>query len=103
MTVGGGIRSVKNVSTLLACGADKVALNTAATRNPALITEIADRFGSQATIVSIEAGRSGRWQTMTDNGRNHTGREVMEWAREAEGRGAGENDHHPYGRPRPRL
>lgn len=92
MTVGGGIRSVADVSTLLACGADKVALNTAATRDPALITEIADRFGAQATVVSIEAirGEGGRWQAMTDNGRNHTGRDVLDWAREAEDRGAGE-------------
>ena len=87
-----GIRSVADVSTLLACGADKVALNTAATRDPALITEIADRFGAQATVVSIEAirGEGGLWQAMTDNGRNHTGRDVLEWAREAEDRGAGE-------------
>lgn len=92
MTVGGGIRSLADVSNLLACGADKVALNTAATLNPNLITEIADRFGAQATVVSIEAirGEGGRWQVMTDNGRNHTGREVLEWAREAEDRGAGE-------------
>ncbi len=92
MTVGGGIRSLADVSTLLGCGADKVAINTAATRNPALITEIADRFGSQATVVSIEAIQrdKGRWKAMTDNGRNHTGRDVVEWACEAEDRGAGE-------------
>jgi cyclase len=92
MTVGGGIRSVEDVSTLLACGADKVALNTAATRNPTLITAIADLFGAQATVVSIEAIRSesGQWQVMTDNGRNHTGRDVLQWACEAEDRGAGE-------------
>ena len=92
MTVGGGIRSVEDVSTLLACGADKVALNTAATRDPELITAIADLYGSQATVVSIETirGNGGRWQVMTDNGRNHTGRDALEWAREAEDRGAGE-------------
>lgn len=92
MTVGGGIRTVADVSTLLSCGADKVALNTAATRNPGLITEIADRFGAQATVVSIEAmrGEGSCWQAMTDNGRNHTGRDVIEWAREVEDRGAGE-------------
>lgn len=92
MTVGGGIRSVSDVSTLLASGADKVALNTAATRDPSLITEISDRFGAQATVISIEAirGEGGKWQAMTDNGRNHTGRDVLEWAREAEDRGAGE-------------
>ncbi len=92
MTVGGGIRSVADVTNLLACGADKVALNTAATRDPSLITAISDRFGAQATVVSIEAirGDSGGWQVMTDNGRNHTGRDVLQWAREAEDRGAGE-------------
>ena len=83
---------MEDVSTLLACGADKVALNTAATRDPELITAIADLYGSQATVVSIETirGNGGRWQVMTDNGRNHTGRDALEWAREAEDRGAGE-------------
>lgn len=91
MTVGGGIRTVADVSDMLACGADKVAINTAATRNPDLITEVANRFGSQATVVSIEAVRhSGTWMAMTDNGRNHTGREAVKWAREAAEKGAGE-------------
>ena len=91
MTVGGGIRTVEDVSAMLACGADKVALNTAATRNPGLITEVANRFGAQATVISIEAIRDkSSWLVMTDNGRNHTGRTVIEWAREAEERGAGE-------------
>ena len=57
MTVGGGIRTVEDVSAMLACGADKVALNTAATRNPGLITEVPNRFGAQATVISIEAIR----------------------------------------------
>lgn len=91
MTVGGGIRSVEDVRVMLACGADKVALNTAATRTPELITEVANRFGSQATVISIEAVRhQNSWLAMTDNGRNHTGRDVVAWAREAEARGAGE-------------
>jgi len=92
MTVGGGIRSIEDVSTLLGKGADKVALNTAATRNPELITQISERFGSQATVVSIEAAQKdgGGWVAMTDNGRNHTGRDVVEWAQEAESCGAGE-------------
>lgn len=91
MTVGGGIRTVADVSTMLACGADKVAINTAATHNPDLITEVANRFGSQATVVSIEAARhSGTWMAMTDNGRNHTGREAVKWAKEAADKGAGE-------------
>ncbi len=76
MTVGGGIRSVEDVSALLARGAGKVALNTE------LITAISDRFGAQATIISIEAIRKGdRWQAMTDHGCNHTGLDVLDWAR----------------------
>lgn len=91
MTVGGGIRTVEDVSMMLACGADKVALNTAATQNPELITEVSNRFGSQATVISIEAIKNGEsWLAMTDNGRNHTGRDVISWAKEAEERGAGE-------------
>lgn len=91
MTVGGGIRTVADVSMMLACGADKVAINTAATRHPELISEIANRFGSQATVVSIEAVKhSGTWMAMTDNGRNHTGRDAIRWAKEAEEKGAGE-------------
>lgn len=92
MTVGGGIRSIEDVSALLGKGADKVALNTAATRDPKLITQISERFGSQATVVSIEAiqREGGGWLAMTDNGRNHTGRDVIEWAQEAEACGAGE-------------
>lgn len=92
MTVGGGIRSLNDVSALLKIGADKVAVNTAATENPKLITQISEKFGAQATVVSIEAMQSeaGRWLVMTDNGRNHTGRDVIEWAQEAEFHGAGE-------------
>ena len=91
MTVGGGIRTIEDVSMMLACGADKVALNTAVTRHPELITEVSNRFGAQATVVSIEAIKDrGSWLAMTDNGRNHTGRDVIAWAKEAEERGAGE-------------
>lgn len=92
LTVGGGIRTPEDVGHLLTSGADKVALNTAATRDPALITRISDQFGSQATVVTIEAIRHapGRWLAMTDNGRNHTDRDAVEWAREAEACGAGE-------------
>lgn len=92
LTVGGGIRTPEDAGQLLACGADKVALNTAATRDPGLITRISDQFGAQATVVTIEAIRNGagQWQAMTDNGRNHTGRDAVEWAREAEACGAGE-------------
>ncbi|MGH8380614.1 imidazole glycerol phosphate synthase subunit HisF [Pseudomonas sp.] len=92
MTVGGGVRSVEDVAHLLRCGADKVAVNTAAVANPQLISEIARRFGSQCMVLSIEAKRmaSGRWEVFTDNGRESTGRDVVQWAREAAALGAGE-------------
>jgi cyclase len=92
MTIGGGIRSADDAKALLDRGADKVALNTAATQRPELLSEISDRYGAQATVLSIEAlpNGSGSWLAMTDNGRNHTGRDVVAWAREAQERGAGE-------------
>nr|WP_035888255.1 imidazole glycerol phosphate synthase cyclase subunit [Legionella norrlandica] len=92
ITVGGGIRSVDDVKQLLRCGADKVAVNTAATKNPSLISDIARRFGSQCMVLSIEAKRTpnGRWEVMTDNGREHTGMDVVDWATNGEEFGAGE-------------
>jgi len=92
MTVGGGVRSVDDVKTLLRAGADKVAINTAAVRRPELVAEVAQRFGSQCMVLSIEAKRSaaGRWEAYTDNGREHTGLDVVEWARRGVGLGAGE-------------
>lgn len=92
MTVGGGIRSVSDVETLLRVGADKVAVNTAAVARPELITEIATRFGSQCMVVSIEAKntRPGEWEAYTDNGREKTGLDVVEWAKRCEALGAGE-------------
>ncbi|MBC3242143.1 imidazole glycerol phosphate synthase subunit HisF [Pseudomonas lurida] len=92
MTVGGGIRSVDDVTHLLRCGADKVAVNTAAVNQPSLITEIARRFGSQCMVLSIEAKRVGheRWEVFTDNGRESTGLDVVEWAAKGASLGAGE-------------
>jgi len=92
MTVGGGIRSVSDVETLLRVGADKVAVNTAAVARPELITEIATRFGSQCMVASIEAKntRPGEWEAYTDNGREKTGLDVVEWAKRCEELGAGE-------------
>jgi imidazole glycerol-phosphate synthase subunit HisF len=92
MTIGGGIKTADDVKALLDRGADKVAINTAATQRPELLTEISDRYGSQATVLSVEAMPfgPGSWTVMTDNGRNHTGRDVVEWVKEAEERGAGE-------------
>jgi cyclase len=92
MTVGGGVRSVEDAITLLRAGADKVAFNTAAVSRPELISEMAERLGSQCVVLSIEAKRdgAGRWEAYTDNGREHTGLDVVEWAKRAASLGAGE-------------
>jgi imidazole glycerol-phosphate synthase subunit HisF len=92
LTVGGGVRSTEDVELLLRSGADKVAVNTAAVARPELVTEIARRFGSQCMVLSIEAKRvgEGRWEAYTDNGREHTSLDVVEWARRGEELGAGE-------------
>ena len=91
MTIGGGVRSLENVHDLMACGADKIAINTAATKEHSIISKLADRFGSQAVVVNIEAKKyENSWLAMTDNGRNHTGLDVINWAIEAQQRGAGE-------------
>lgn len=92
MTVGGGIRSVEDATQILRAGADKVAVNTAAVSNPQLITEIARRFGSQCMVLSIEAKQVGadRWEVFTDNGRERTGQDVIEWVKRGVAMGAGE-------------
>ena len=92
MTVGGGIRSVEDATQILRAGADKVAVNTAAVANPQLITEIARRFGSQCMVLSIEAKQvdHDRWEVYTDNGRERTGLEVIEWVKRGVNMGAGE-------------
>jgi len=92
MTVGGGVRSVEDARKLLRAGADKVAVNTAATANPGLITEMARKLGSQCVVLSIEAKLTapGKWEAYTDNGREHTGRDVLEWVRQGAELGAGE-------------
>ncbi|MBA4291725.1 imidazole glycerol phosphate synthase subunit HisF [bacterium] len=92
LTVGGGIRTVENAATLLQSGADKVAINTAAIRNPDLIRQISERFGSQCMVLSIEAKSTtlGKWTAFTDNGREHTNRDVIEWVQEAVELGVGE-------------
>lgn len=92
ITVGGGINSLSSVKALLDVGADKVAVNTAAVKRPELLKEISDTYGAQATVLSVEAKRlsSGGWTAMTDNGRNHTGRDVIEWIQEAANCGVGE-------------
>ena len=92
ITVGGGIRSLADVSSLMFSGADKVAINTAAIARPALISEVSRRFGAQCMVLSVEAKRVGvgRWEAFTDSGRERTGRDVIEWVRQAADLGVGE-------------
>lgn len=92
-TVGGGINSLEDMKRILRAGADKVSLNTAALVNPELITEGAGFFGSQCIVVAIDAKYDeelGSWRVFTHGGRNATHWEVVEWAKEAVKRGAGE-------------
>jgi cyclase len=99
-TVGGGVRSLDDASALFDAGADKISINSAAIKSPAIITEIAERFGSQAVIVAIDAKRKPAAEASAEGtvpaevylagGRTATGRDAVEWAREAESRGAGE-------------
>ncbi|RXZ33738.1 imidazole glycerol phosphate synthase subunit HisF [Oxalobacteraceae bacterium CAVE-383] len=92
ITVGGGIRSVDDARHILRSGADKVAINTAAVANPALITQVAHRFGSQAMVLSVEAKQVApeRWEAYTNNGRERTGLDVIEWVKRGVELGAGE-------------
>ena len=92
IAVGGGVRTLEDVNRLLRAGADKVAVNTAAIRNPPFIKEAAHAFGSQCVIVNIEAIKqpNGSWEAFTDNGRERTGLDAYEWALRATELGAGE-------------
>jgi cyclase len=92
LTVGGGIRMPEDVRELLIAGADRVSLNTAAIERPALVSEAAERFGTQCVVVAIDARRrnDGGWDVYTYGGRKAAGLDVIQWAREAERRGAGE-------------
>jgi cyclase len=92
-TVGGGIRSLDEAMAVFDAGADKVSINSAALADPSLITRIGDRYGAQAVIVAIDAKRipgDAKFEAYSGGGRKPTGRDVVEWAREAEERGAGE-------------
>jgi cyclase len=92
LTVAGGIRSLDDIQKVLRAGGDKVALNTAAVTRPELVREAAQRYGSSTIVVSIEAvkGKHGGYQVMTDNGREHTGLDALEWAKRVTELGAGE-------------
>ena len=92
LTVGGGLRTIDDIKNVLRAGADKVSINTAAVNNPNFIEEAALRFGSSTIVVSIEAIKdsNGCYYVYTDNGREHTGLEVVEWASKVEKLGAGE-------------
>jgi len=91
-TVGGGIDSADLAGEILRVGADKVAVNSAAVRDPRIITDIASRYGSQATVLSIDARRAGdqRWEVVLDGGRVPTGKDALAWVRDGVARGAGE-------------
>ena len=92
LTVGGGIRTLEDMRKMLHAGADKVAINSAAIRTPNLITECAEAFGAQCVVVAIDMKRrpEGGWEVYTHGGRRATGIDGLEWAKEAETRGAGE-------------
>lgn len=92
LTVGGGIRELSDIYNLLNVGCDKVSVNSAAIKNPRFIEEGAKRFGSQCIVVAIDAKRvaEDRWHVFTHGGRNDTGIDALEWAKEAYERGAGE-------------
>jgi cyclase len=91
LTVGGGIRAEADAAAAIEAGADKVSVNTAALADPALLSRLADRYGSQAVIVAIDAKRDrDRWIVFARSGQSATSRDAVAWAREAEERGAGE-------------
>jgi imidazole glycerol-phosphate synthase subunit HisF len=90
-TVGGGVRTLQDAGAIFDAGADKISINSAAIADPSLITCIAQRFGSQAVIVAIDAKRNGpSFEAFVSGGRKPTGKDAVEWAKEAESRGAGE-------------
>lgn len=99
ITVGGGLRKIDDVRQVLRAGADKVAINTAALARPELIKEVAETFGSQCMVLSVQAKRTGdgatgtstgKWEPYYDNGREHSHRDLLEWVQEATDLGAGE-------------
>ncbi|SHF32703.1 cyclase [Desulfofundulus australicus DSM 11792] len=91
-TVGGGISSLEDIRSILSAGADKVSINTAAVKNPGLVADAAQKFGSQCIVVAIDARQvaPGKWEVYIHGGRTPTGIDAVEWARQVEGLGAGE-------------
>src|ERR1700686_352412 len=90
-TVGGGVRTLQDAGGIFDAGADKISINSAAIADPSLIACIAQRFGSQAVIVAIDAKRNGaKFEAWTSGGRKLSGKDAVQWAKEAESRGAGE-------------
>ena len=92
LTVGGGVRPTEDAGRLLDAGADKVGVNTAAVKRPDLVSDIAERFGAQCTVIAVDAagGSNGGWEVVVESGRNRTGIDVVEWCRAATAAGAGE-------------
>src|SRR5947207_904102 len=96
LTVGGGVRTVEDIRKLLTCGADKVSINTAAVNRRAFVKEAAEKFGDQCIVVAIDAkkvskpGEADRWEIFTHGGRNPTGLDAIDYAREVVSLGAGE-------------
>jgi len=91
LTVGGGIRTIDDISRLLNVGCDKISLNSAAIKNPNLIDEAANKFGSQCVVVAIDAKKTGdNYSVFINGGRLDTGKDALIWAKEAQKRGAGE-------------
>ena len=92
VTAGGGIRTVADAAALLAAGADKIAVNTAALRKPELLSELVEHFGNQCVVASIQARRTspGRWEAMAESGRERSGRDVLQWVKEVQRMGVGE-------------
>ena len=92
LTVGGGVRNINDISNLLSSGADKVSINTAAVNDKKIVKESAENFGSQCTVIAIDAKKTGenKWEVFTHGGRNSTGKDVLSYAKEVEALGAGE-------------
>jgi imidazoleglycerol phosphate synthase cyclase subunit len=93
LTVGGGVRAAADAAALLEAGADKVAVNTAAVSNPSLLTDLAERFGCQCTVLALDAARSngsGGWEVVVRSGKQRTGLDAVSWAQQATAAGAGE-------------